>query len=70
MIGSKESDVFKESFPIPRNHSQQTVLLPFNDFPEEEHRVLSRSVDLTSMAKTLFGRGEFIKSAKLLCTLN
>ena len=70
MIGSKESDVFKESFPIPRQHSQQTKLLPFNDFPKQEHRVLSRSVDLISMAKTLFTRGEFIKAAKLLCTFN
>ena len=70
MIGSKESDVFKESFPIPRKHSQQTILLPFNDFPDKECRVLSRTVDLISMAKTLFSRGEFIKAAKILCTFN
>ena len=35
MIGGKESEVFKESFPIPRKHSHQTMLLPFNDFPED-----------------------------------
>jgi hypothetical protein len=70
MTGSKESDVFKESFPIPRQHSQRTAILPFDDFPTEDHRILSRSVDILQMAQTLFVRGEFTKAAKLLCTFN
>ena len=70
MIGSKESDVFKDSFPIPSKHSHQTRILPFNDFPDELQRSLSRSVDLLSMAKKLFLTQEFVKAAKILCTFN
>jgi hypothetical protein len=70
VTGSKDSEVFKESFPIPRQHSQQTAILPFNDFSTEEHRISSRCVALLQMAQTLFVRGEYIKAAKLLCTFN
>ncbi|CAB9525584.1 unknown protein [Seminavis robusta] len=61
MIGSRESDVFKESFPIPRQHSARTRTLPFNDFPNNNLRDMSRSVELFSMAQRLFTRGEFTK---------
>ncbi|CAB9505071.1 unknown protein [Seminavis robusta] len=70
MIGSRESDVFKESFPIPRQHSARTRTLPFNDFPNNNLRDMSRSVELFAMAQRLFTRGEFTKLCKLLFTFN
>ncbi len=68
MEGEEESDVFKNTFPIPIQHSARTTLLPSQDFPDPTRRDASRKVDLVSICKFLFMRERFTDLAKLLVT--
>ena len=68
MEGEDESDVFKNTFPIPREHSARTILFPSQDFPDLLRRQASRRVDLLSIGRYLFQRERFTDLAKLLIT--
>jgi hypothetical protein len=68
MEGENENDLFKNTFPIPRKHSDRTRLFPFNDFQDENMHTASRRTDLHSLCQDLIKRERFHQLAKLLIT--
>ena len=68
MEGDEESDVLKDTFPLPKQHSDRTNMHSGDNFRDEAQRTQSRSTDLTSLAKKLFSSGKFEELAVLLFT--
>ena len=68
MEGDKESELFKDCFPIPKEHSRRTNLFPAQDFLTAELRDQSRKTDLKSLSSFLFRRDRYSDLAKLLIT--
>jgi len=68
MEGEEEGDLFKNTFPIPREHSARTILIPFHDFQDPERRDHARRIDLKKISKYLFDRERFSDLAKIVIT--
>lgn len=63
-----ETELFKNLFPIPQEHSIRTRLLPLSDFTSPNLRMQSRNVDMLNICRTYFGNGSFTEWAKVLLT--
>ena len=70
MVGKKESDVFKECFPIPRMHTNATIILPFDDFQSHEMQQESRNIDMLHLCRKLFRYDRYADLLKLQLTFN
>lgn len=68
MQGEKESELYKSCFPIPREHSHRTRLLPEHDFQTPRLQQLSRCFDMLSISQNLFREGRFTELLKILLT--
>jgi len=71
MEGSKESELFKRTFPIPPKHSVNTNLFPEHYPHTRDGQSLAgtaKSVDLEFIACKLFAQERFTDLAKLLIT--
>ena len=68
MEGDQDSELFKNCFPIPKQHTKRTSLFPAQDFQGQEARDHSRRTDLNSLATYLFRRDRYSDLAKLLIT--
>ena len=70
MQGEDESEVLKNVFPLPREHSKRTTLFPSHNFPDPARRDEARKTDMLFISKFLFGRGRYTDLAKVLLTFN
>ena len=70
MQGEDETDVLKNTFPIPREHGPRTRLFPFQDFDRADRRDASLQTDMTSLCKKLFSQNRYTELAKLTVTFN
>jgi hypothetical protein len=68
MEGDKESDLFKNTFPLPRKHSGRTQLFPLSDFENSDLQQSSRATDMYMICSTLIARERFKELAKILIT--
>ena len=68
MEGDQDGELFKNCFPIPKQHSKRTALFPAQDFRTPQLREESRRTDLNSIATFLFRRDRCSDLAKLLFT--
>ena len=67
MEGADESDVMKNTFPLPRKQGMRCRILPTQDFPDEL-KGDAQNVDLLSLAETLFSMSRFTDLCMLLLT--
>ena len=65
MQGEDESDVLKNTFPLPRKQELRTRMLPSQDIPEELRSDAQR-VDLHGIAKSSFASNRCTELAMLL----
>ena len=65
MQGEDESDVLKNTFPLPRKQELRTRMLPSQDIPEELRSDAQR-VDLHGIAKSSFASNRHTELAMLL----
>ena len=68
MEGEKENDVFKNTFPLPRQHLVRTRLFPLADFEDSDMHQLSSQTDMYMICDTLIARERFKALAKILFT--
>jgi hypothetical protein len=68
MEGEKENDLFKNTFPLPRQHSPRTRLFPLDDFQDVNMQQASRRTDLLAICKDLINQERFADLAKIIIT--
>ncbi|CAB9514325.1 hypothetical protein SEMRO_647_G180830.1 [Seminavis robusta] len=56
MQGTDDDAILRDYYPIPRQHSPRTKLLPLHNFSNPQQQELSRSVDLLRLATRLLQR--------------
>ncbi|CAB9498383.1 expressed unknown protein [Seminavis robusta] len=63
-----ESDLFKDSWPLARQNSAATLIFPTGFHDPTGLIQMTRTIDMLSIAKTLFRRGETENLAKVVIT--
>ncbi len=71
MIGDNEDDLFKNSFPIPREYSDRCRVYESQNIPEAKRNEAGNpNIDMLYICTNLFMEGKFRKLLKLLLTFN
>jgi len=70
MEGRRETAVFSNCFPIPRQYSHRTTTFPFDDFPDPQERAHSKDMDMLTICRRLFRESRFDELAKNIFTFN
>ncbi|CAB9500628.1 unknown protein [Seminavis robusta] len=70
MQGRDDDAILRDYYPIPREHSQRTKLLPLHDFSNPAHQQQARSVDLLRVATKLLRTGQINELLLVLITNN
>ena len=70
MVGSEEDALLRDYYPIPRQHSPRTKLLPLHDFCNQTQRDHARSVDLLRLGTKLLRTGQIVSLLMILVTNN
>jgi hypothetical protein len=70
MEGEDESAFMKDCYPIPRQHSERTALLPLVDFSDRAQREESRKIDMYFIACTMFSRQKLEELLQVQLTWN
>ncbi|CAB9509189.1 hypothetical protein SEMRO_378_G130330.1 [Seminavis robusta] len=70
MQGTDDDAILRDYYPIPREHSPRTKLLPLHDFSNPQQHQLARSVDLLRVAKRLLQTEQITELLMLLITNN
>jgi hypothetical protein len=68
MEGADDSDLLKDTFPLPRVHSPRTALFESKDFPSM--RTAGRNTDMRSVCRYLFKMERFSELSKVITTFN
>jgi hypothetical protein len=70
MEGAHESDLLKDTFPLPRKHTPSTMLFEHDDFPAGVMQEQGRRTDLLSVCKHLFQFERYGDNSKVITTFN
>ena len=68
MQGDKESDLFRNTFPIPRQPSLRTVLFFEDDIRDPALKTAAEKINLKDLSSHLFARERFVELSKIAHT--
>jgi len=68
MQGDKESDLFRNTFPIPRQPSLRTVLFFEDEIRDPALKTAAEKINLKDLSSHLFGRERFLELSKIVHT--
>ena len=70
MESSDGNNIFKTTFPIPREHNDRTRIFEPQQTPEERRNAANKAVDMLHMCEFLFRRERFTDLLLILFTFN
>ena len=70
MEDPEETELFKSIYPLPRKHSNGTLIFRLQQIPIPELNSVARNWDLLAVASALFSQGKFGKLLEVLLTNN
>ena len=70
MEDPEETELFKSIYPLPRKHSNATLIFRLQQIPVEALAAVARNWDLLAVATALFAQSKFARLLEILVTNN